>query len=140
MKTPHPSLGDQIARRHGTMHAQEKCAWIPTAIHTLIMAALARIFGRLEALLHLWQSGTLPLPAPRPQQPARQPAPRPTSVRTPRARTARPRQESATRKSSRAPNIAPANPPPAHTFTAGLTRPPAKIFPNPHQTIHPATP
>ena len=65
MENNAPSLGDQIARLHGTVQAQEKCAWIPAAIHTLIMAALARIFGRLEALLRLWQAGTLPAPQPR---------------------------------------------------------------------------
>ena len=142
MENRAPSFGDQIARLHGTMQAQEKCAWIPTAIHTLIMAALARIFGRLEQLLHLWQSNTLPLPATtRPPQPARQPAPRPTSVHShPRARTASPRPESATPAPRRTPTKPAANPPPARTFTPGPARPPAKNFSTPPWTSHPATP
>ena len=140
MKTPHPSLGDQIARLHGTMQTQEKCAWIPTAIHTLIMAALARIFTRLEALLQLWQSGTLPLPTPaprpRPQHPARQSVPRPTTARChPRARTARPRPAT-TLNPNPARATAPANPPPTRALTPSNARPPAKIFYKPLLAPH----
>ena len=62
METHTPSLGDQIARLRGTAQAQEKCAWIPAAIHALIIAVLTRIFGRLEQIFHLWQSGDLPAP------------------------------------------------------------------------------
>ena len=57
-----PSFGDKFAHLRQAAQAQEKCAWIPSAIHTLIMAALARIFGRLEQLFQLWQAGTLPAP------------------------------------------------------------------------------
>ena len=133
METPHPSLGDQIARLHGTMQTQEKCAWIPTAIHTLIMAALARIFGRLEHLLQFWQAGTLPLAtlsaAPRTQHPPRQPAPRLISAR--RTRTAKPRPAAAARNPNPARAAAPANPPPTRALTPSNTRPPAKNFYNP---------
>ena len=76
------SLGDKLACLRETAQApREKRAWIPDAIHTLIMAALARIFGRLEQLLLLWQSGQLPLPQsanPRPTA-----APLPTIAITP---------------------------------------------------------
>ena len=62
METHAPSLGDKIAHLRRAAQAQEKCAWIPSAIHALIMAALARIFGRLEHIFQLWQAGTLPAP------------------------------------------------------------------------------
>ena len=55
-----PSLGDKIARLRGTAQAQEKCAFLPAAIHALIMACLARIFGRLEHMVRLWAAGCLP--------------------------------------------------------------------------------
>ena len=59
------SLGDQIARLHGAVRTQERCAWIPQAVHTLILACLSRIFARLEQLVLLWQAGELPAPPPR---------------------------------------------------------------------------
>ena len=83
METHTPSLGDQIARLRGTAQAQEKCAWIPAAIHVLIIAALMRIFGRLEQIFLLWQSGDLPAPQIR--------APRAPRPRAPRSRATRSR-------------------------------------------------
>ncbi len=146
MKTHAPSLGDQIARLHGTVLAQEKCAWIPAPIHTLIIAVLACIFTRLEALLHLWQSGTLPLPtplaAPRPQHSARHPSPHPTSIRAHRrTRTAGPRPESISGPPSRTPATThAANPTQAGTLTPRHTRPPVIIFYKPPWPLHPSTP
>ena len=55
-------LGDQFTRINQALQAQEKCAWVPAAIHNLIMAILARIFGRLDQMLQLWQAGALPAP------------------------------------------------------------------------------
>ena len=34
------------------------------ALHALILSALTRLLGRLDALLTLWQSGQLPTPTP----------------------------------------------------------------------------
>ena len=83
-----PSLGTQIAGLRSAVQAQERCAWIPSAVHDLIMAIVARIFGRLEHLIGLWQSGQLPAPPVR-----RPPAARP--------RQAFSRQKSARRSSQR---------------------------------------
>ena len=82
-----PSLGDQIARLRTATQAQERCAWIPSAIHALIAALFARIFDRLESLILLWQSGTLP-PAPRARCDA--PSPQAPHTRAPYTRAARP--------------------------------------------------
>ena len=55
-------LGDRFTRINQALQAQEKCAWVPAAIHTLIMAILARLFGRFDQMLQLWQAGALPAP------------------------------------------------------------------------------
>ena len=60
-----PSLADQFAGLRAVTAQSTDRGWLPAALHALIMAALARIFGRLEQLVLLWQTGTLPLPAPR---------------------------------------------------------------------------
>ena len=58
------SLGDKFACLRDTAQARkETCAWIPDAIHALIIAALVRIFTRLEQIFALWQAGQLPPPA-----------------------------------------------------------------------------
>ncbi len=76
---PSSSLGDKLACLRLTAQAPwEKCAWIPDPIHALIMAALARIFGRLEQLLLLWQSGQFP--PPQSANPRRAAAPRPAAA------------------------------------------------------------
>lgn len=64
MTTPPPVLSDRIACLRSNAQAQEKCVWIPAPVHDLIIACLVRIFGRLEQLILLWQSGTLPPPQP----------------------------------------------------------------------------
>ena len=80
-----PSLGDQIARLRGAPAAREKCAWCPAALDALIAAIFARIFGRLEQLLQLWQSGQFPVPPARPTIHAN--AARPNSAPVPRQST-----------------------------------------------------
>ena len=94
MENQSPSLGDQIARLRHTAQARENCAWCPAAVHALIAAIFARIFGRLERVLLLWQAGTLPTaPARRAAEPDRAGAPRTplpcTSIVKPAARHAR---------------------------------------------------
>ncbi len=64
MLTKQPSPG----ARNATEQAAPPRAggrMLPAALQTLITAILARLFDRLEALLRLWQSGTLPIPQPR---------------------------------------------------------------------------
>ena len=71
-----PPLADQMAQLHTALRAEGTCAWLPEAVHALIAAFLARIFGRLEQLLQLWQSGNFPAPQPqRPADPAARPRP-----------------------------------------------------------------
>ena len=71
MSVDSPSPGDQLTGLRITAQAlPENRAWIPDAIHALIIAALARVFARLEKLFLLWQSGNLPVPAaPQTRQP-----------------------------------------------------------------------
>ena len=83
---PIPStLADEVARLGTATTSVPAPVWLPDAVHALIMACLARLFGRLEEMIRLWQAGLLPPPpAPRPanrqpQQPAR------AHVRAPRA-------------------------------------------------------
>ena len=51
--------------------------WLPASLHALILACFARLFGRLEQLLHLWQTAGFPPPAVR--APSDIPAPRSTT-------------------------------------------------------------
>lgn len=52
-----------LAERVGTLRAAAQAdSARATCLHALIMSCLARIFARLEQMLLLWQSGTLPLP------------------------------------------------------------------------------
>ena len=55
-----PAQSDQIARLRIAAQAEEPRAWLPAAVHAVITAILVRLFGRLEQMLLLWQSGTLP--------------------------------------------------------------------------------
>ena len=62
--------------------------WLPASLHALILACFARLFGRLEQLLHLWQTAGFPPPAVR--APSDIPAPRSTTAhRAPAAHTSR---------------------------------------------------
>lgn len=60
-----PSLADQVARLRASATGTPAPIWLPDALHAAIMALLARIFGRLEAMIQLWQAGLLPPPTPR---------------------------------------------------------------------------
>ena len=73
------ALGAQIASLRSTAEAIPAPCWLPSAVHALILACLARLFGRLENLIQLWQSGLLlPHPAPASQPNARHdPRPQP---------------------------------------------------------------
>ncbi len=65
---PHPSpLADSVATLRAATLATPAHAWLPAAIHALILACLARIFGRLEEMIRLWQAGLLPPPTHRPR-------------------------------------------------------------------------
>ena len=98
MHTRSPALSEQIAGLRNTAQAgQETRVWLPAAIDAFIAAIFARIFGRLEQLLLLWQTGELPAP----QSPLMTAAPRASapkkSVRHPRQRPHRQRPAPATR-------------------------------------------
>ncbi len=65
---PHPSpLADTVASLRIATLATPAHAWLPAAIHALILACLARILGRLEEMIRLWQAGLLPPPVQRPR-------------------------------------------------------------------------
>ena len=111
-----PSLGDQIARLRGAPAAREKCAWCPAALDALIAAIFARIFGRLEQLLQLWQSGQFPSPRPAPPSTRTPPAPiprlsraNPPATPAPLARTPFAQHPRAPRPQRRRPAIGPAS-------------------------------
>ena len=76
------SLGAQIANLKSAIAARETCVWVPDAVHALIAAIFARIFGRLEQLILLWQAGTLPTAPIR--RPHAAPAPHPAAPSTPK--------------------------------------------------------
>ena len=88
MEHKHPSLGDRIAGLREAARAQDRCAWIPPAIHAAIMAILARLFARLEDMIRLWQAGPLPQ-GPVPPTALRQCIPAARKTRTARPRSAR---------------------------------------------------
>jgi hypothetical protein len=72
---PIPStLADEVARLGAATTSVPAPVWLPDAVHALILACLARLFGRLEEMIRLWQAGLLPPPpALRPRQANRQP-------------------------------------------------------------------
>ena len=73
----HPSpLADKVVHPRLATLATPAHAWVPQAIHALILACLARLFGRLEEMIRLWQAGLLPAPIQRPSTP-RTPSARP---------------------------------------------------------------
>ena len=77
MENQTPSLGDALAGlRHTVQAPREKCVFLPAPIQAVIAAIFARIFGRLEQILLLWQAGQLPAPQPRePREAAARPTP-----------------------------------------------------------------
>jgi hypothetical protein len=85
---PIPStLADEVARLGTATTSVPAPVWLPDAVHALIMACLARLFGRLEEMIRLWQAGLLPPPpAPRPRQANLQPR-RPATLQVSAPRT-----------------------------------------------------
>ncbi len=80
---PIPStLADEVARLGTATTSVPAPVWLPDAVHALIMACLARLFGRLEEMIRLWQAGLLP-PPPAPRPANHQPH-RPAHARAPR--------------------------------------------------------
>ena len=59
----HPPLADQLAGLRAIPTTPKADTTIlSAALHALVAAIFARIFGRLEQFLLLWQSGSLPCP------------------------------------------------------------------------------
>ncbi len=70
MSPPLSPLAETVASLRVATLATPAHAWVPEAIHALILACLVRLFGRLEEMIRLWQAGLLPPPpAPRPHLP-----------------------------------------------------------------------
>jgi hypothetical protein len=66
--SPHPSpLAETVTAMRAALLATPAHDWVPQAIHALILACLARILGRLEEMIRLWQAGLLPPVAQRPR-------------------------------------------------------------------------
>ena len=68
-----PPLADQFASLRADFAASPHRGWLPSALHALILACLAHIFGRLDQIFLLLQAGALPIQAIRhtsPQQPS----------------------------------------------------------------------
>ena len=68
-------LANGLAGLRATTTSNDDRGWLPASLHALIMAIFARIFGRLEQLVLLWQAGTLPAAQPATATPARTPRP-----------------------------------------------------------------
>jgi hypothetical protein len=104
MSVQQPSLADQVARVRASALGTPAPIFLPDLLHAAIMALLARILGRLEDMIRLWQAGLLPPPKPR--TPRRQ-SPRPHA--RPRARRhSRARRTSRTRPAASPPRQRPA--------------------------------
>ena len=95
METTHPSLAQQVAGitaeiRARADHQAEQAHWAAPAasVRALILALLARLFGRLAAIMAAWESGQLQAPAPRAPRATTAPSPRPAArAAAPRARS-----------------------------------------------------
>ncbi len=131
--SPRPTPGAPIAfhpPRKGTL---ENRALLPAVIHTLILAALARLFDRLEQLLLLWRTADLPSPV-QPKAPRhRTSAPRHRAHRaksTRRSRTAKARaQQICARKPAPPPNATPTLIPKRPSAPKRRTHDPPQIAP-----------
>ena len=105
---------------------------LSNALYSLIAAIFARILGRLEPLVLLWQAGTLPTPIPRQAARTSTPSAKPRHPRGTQARHSHARQT--------APHPAPH---PATNPRARAARPAPKTSPIPatpscaHQSSHP---
>ena len=62
METRPTPLAAKFAAIRAATTSNDDRGTVSAALHALISAILARIFGRLEQILLLWQSGTLPTP------------------------------------------------------------------------------
>lgn len=67
----HPApLAEGLASLRGQVGSILATRWIPDAIHTLILALVLRLIGRLEDMYTLWAAGhPIPIPAPRTRTP-----------------------------------------------------------------------
>ena len=62
METSPATLAERVGTLRASVQADSASGWLPPSLHALIMSCLARIFGRLEQMLLLWQSDARPLP------------------------------------------------------------------------------
>ncbi len=137
------SLSGAFATLRADLERTQAPAWVPEAIHALILALFARIFDRLEHLLHLWETNQLPkLPQPRPTAPRRTPRrtrPRHVAPGPRLRRIARTLPEAAPEPMSRAtPCATPRAPiPRAHTPRRQFPIRPARAPPTAKVTVQP---
>ena len=118
METRPTPLANQLAGLRAAITSNDDRGWLPTALHAVIAAILARIFGRLEQLILLWQAGTLPAPAPR--QPS---TGEPDRVQ---AHTPPPAARPAANRARRRPRTIPAPIKPTIARSAPVRHPPAR--------------
>jgi len=118
-----PSLADGFASLRAATAAQAA----QSRLHALILACFTRLFARLEQLVLLWQSGTLPVPQPRPPSP-------PTSHRSPK----RPSHTRTQRLAPRGRTMA--EPPPILPRAAPAPRPPHRAPTGAPNRAHAITP
>ena len=78
-------MDELFASLRAATKAEPGPAWLPAALHVLIIACLARLCDRLEHLLALWRAGLLP-PTPALHTPSQ------TSLGTPHAHARTPRR------------------------------------------------
>ena len=56
-------LTAQVATLRTALRAVEAPCWLPSAVHAMIVDCLLQLFGRLEEIFRLWQSGAFaPVP------------------------------------------------------------------------------
>jgi hypothetical protein len=90
-------LTAQVATLRTALRAVAAPCWLPGAVHAMIMDFLLHLFGRLEEIFRLWQSGAFaPVPVARPSHRVEPPA---LVLRAPQADcTPRPAQSQDTRR------------------------------------------
>lgn len=153
---PSTHLATRFASLPTATQAEATRAWLSAPFQTLILSILARLFGRLEQLLQLWQSGQFPLPQPSNPHPAGAPRPAvastPHHVTRPRARransgAANPNRVAIPRALISAPHSAPHSAPdsatgraPSRIITPAARPRPARDPPPSHHPIRRETP
>ena len=90
-------LTDRLAGLRTAAQADAARSWLSNSLQTLIMSIFARIFGRLEQLLLLWQSGHLPPLKSVIARPTSAPRPAITPHNQAQPRARRPRHQAAIR-------------------------------------------